>query len=167
MVNPVTLPPGRAEARHEAIADRIGNLDEHDRDRLGLPVGCGENRRGAGHDDIRVEGSQFSRNGAILFRSYGRAVFKSHVATFNPAELAQRIAEDVTPPLYLRIVGRAAEPYENQRRLALRARRKRPCGCRTTKRPRNSRRRMSAPRPRRWHRIGSKQAPGRAFATAI
>jgi len=39
------------ETRDKTVADRIGDLDEHDRDSLGLPVRRREHRCGACQDD--------------------------------------------------------------------------------------------------------------------
>ena len=51
MVKPVTLPPGRARTLDKTVADRISDLDEHDRDSLGLPVRRRQHWRGACQDD--------------------------------------------------------------------------------------------------------------------
>src|SRR5262245_65872567 len=76
-----------SEVRHKAAADRIGHLNEHDRQRGLLPQSR-QNWRAGGEDQIRREADQL---GCLLAQEGGVAgrpsVLQAKVASLRPAQL--------------------------------------------------------------------------------
>src|SRR5262249_6747193 len=61
--DPVDVPTGRGESRHESCADRIGNNHEHYRDRAGFTLQRRGNRSSARQNHIGPKFDQLFRKG--------------------------------------------------------------------------------------------------------
>src|SRR4029077_9517371 len=79
---------------HEASADRIDSMCEHDRHGLGYSLQRRHSLAGRGQDYIRGERSQFSREFTIKRGFASRAAdFNPHVLTFGPTQFLQSLPE--------------------------------------------------------------------------
>ena len=86
---PGEIAAGAGEVRHEAAADRIGHLHEHDRQ--GVPLSQSRHhRRAGGEDQVRREADQL---GCLAVQEAGvagrPAVLQAQVAPLRPAQLPQ------------------------------------------------------------------------------
>jgi hypothetical protein len=93
------------QTRHEARANRIDDLDEHDRHGAGRPLHRSRDGGGRGQNDIRRERNQFGRIPAIAVGiARAPARLDPHVAAVGPAQLLQPLNEGGHAALRLRIV---------------------------------------------------------------
>jgi hypothetical protein len=90
---------------HEASADRIDSMCEHDRHGLGYSLQRRHCLAGRGQDYIRGERSQFSREFTIK-RGFAScpADFNPHVLTFGPTQFLQSLPERRYASLSLRVI---------------------------------------------------------------
>ena len=120
--------------------------------------------RGSRRDnDIDLEPDELGRDlGEALAASLRPAILDRDGATLDPAEFAQPLHKSGGPLAPGRRRARAQEPDGRQLRRLLRARRERPRAAAPPRRVMNSRRRISAPKLRGQHCIGSNEYFDRA-----
>jgi hypothetical protein len=103
---------------HEASADRIDSMCEHDRHGLGYSLQRRHCLAGRGQDYIRGERSQFSREFTIK-RGFAScpADFNPHVLTFGPTQFLQSLPERRYASLSLRIIRSRTHKHTDPRNL--------------------------------------------------
>ena len=91
---------GPRQAGDEARADRVGDDDEHDRDRAGLALQCRGDRRRMGEDHVGLQGDQLFRERRQPICVAGRkASVDADIAAFRPSELVEPLPECREPRL--------------------------------------------------------------------
>src|SRR5262245_29744127 len=124
------------EIRHEAAADRIGHLNEYDRQGVVLPQRR-QHWRAGGEDQVRREADQLgcllAQEGGVASRP---AVLQAKVTPVGPAQFPQPGLKRFDPQLRFRIARRHGQKYTDQPRAItlLRTRPEGPCR-RTAKQP--------------------------------
>ena len=96
---------GIRQGRHEALSNRIVNDVENDRDGVGRPLQCGNNRRPAADDEVRCRTHQLCCLCLDLTQiSTGVSMLDSDIAVLSPAERLETLAKCNDPSQHLGIV---------------------------------------------------------------
>src|SRR6516164_10977588 len=117
------------QACHEAAADRISNVGEHNRDRTRLLLQWCQCERAAGENDIRLQSNKFDC-GVPYAVAIGAdpAIFNADVLPVSPAELLKPVLKCVLPSFALVIPLLKGDQYADERHFSrlLRTRHNRP-----------------------------------------
>ena len=130
VMKPVTLPPGRGMARHETAANRICNLNEHDRDGARLLQQCRSRGCVCRKNKFGLRLDEFFRASSHRFNvGSGPARVDPDIAALRPPELLEFLPERRgNRPSFRRVLGKVAHqhPDASHALFLLRPRRERP-----------------------------------------
>ena len=138
-------------ARNEACADRIGDIDEYDRDRAALPLQPGGGPSRMCEDHVGLQADQLFGKRRNALRPGGReAIVEADIATLRPSASFQPLPERCEARLRFRIVLGDGHEHADAPHPAglLRARRERPRRAAPPSSVMNSRRFIRSPRRR-------------------
>src|SRR5262249_10783966 len=105
---------GTRETCDNPDPDRVGNVHEYDRNRLGgLLEGYDSRATGSSHDDIRQGSDQFFRQRLRLSANGRRAYIDADIAVLSPPEPLQLLPERGHPGLEFLIAFGKAKQHAN------------------------------------------------------